>query len=111
MENEEFRSRSARAAAERALVHIAHHYGGESEFVVLGGLVPDLLCSRSSFTHAGTTDIDVQVDLEIACGAVNERQAAYRRSQCPVLSMSQTPHQLGIVCNHPRPAEPLRPTA
>jgi len=27
--------------------------------------------SRSEFQHAGTTDIDVQVDLEIACGAVN----------------------------------------
>jgi hypothetical protein len=39
--------------------------------VVLGGLVPDLLCAGSAFTHAGTTDVDVQVDLEIACGAVN----------------------------------------
>ena len=39
--------------------------------MVLAGLVPDLLCSTSEFRHAGTTDIDVQVDLEIACGAVN----------------------------------------
>lgn len=61
----------AREAAERALVHVVRHYGGRPEFVVLGGLVPELLCSRSEFQHAGTIDIDVQVDLEIACGAVN----------------------------------------
>jgi hypothetical protein len=71
IEDEETRTRSARAAAERALVRIAHHYGGEPEFVVLGGLVPDLLCTRSDFIHAGTTDVDVQVDLEISCGSVN----------------------------------------
>ena len=65
------RSRSARAAAERALIRIVHHYGTRPEFVVLGGLVPELLCSSNAFNHAGTTDIDVQVDLEIACGAVN----------------------------------------
>jgi hypothetical protein len=71
VDDEEPRSRSARSAAERALVRIAHHYGAEPEFVVLGGLVPDLLCTKTIFTHAGTTDVDVQVDLEIACGAVN----------------------------------------
>ena len=38
---------------------------------MLGGLVPELLCAGSGFQHAGTIDIDVQVDLEIACGAVN----------------------------------------
>jgi hypothetical protein len=48
-----------------------HHYGATPEFVLLGGLVPDLLCSRSGMRHAGTTDVDVQVDLEIAAGAVN----------------------------------------
>ena len=42
-----------------------------AEFVLLGGLVPDLLCTRSGMRHAGTTDVDVQVDLEIAAGAVN----------------------------------------
>ena len=26
------------------------------EFVVLGGLVPELLCASSEFQHAGTTD-------------------------------------------------------
>ena len=51
-----------------------HHYGAKPEFVVLGGLVPDLLCTASPYLHAGTTDIDVQVDLEIACGAVNTRR-------------------------------------
>lgn len=68
------RSRSARAAAEEALVRVVHHYGTRPEFVVLGGLVPHLLCSKSEFRHAGTTDIDVQVDLEIACESVNTRQ-------------------------------------
>ena len=52
-------------------MRIVHHYGGRPEFVVLGGLVPELLCSGSGFRHAGTTDIDVQVDLEVASGAVN----------------------------------------
>ena len=71
MPDEEPRSRAARRAAELALVRVIHHYGSRPEFVVLGGLVPELLCSASEFQHAGTTDIDVQVDLEIACGSVN----------------------------------------
>ena len=65
------RSRQARLAAEQALVRIVHHYGAKPEFVVLGGLVPETLCSNSTRRHAGTTDIDVQVNLEIECGAVN----------------------------------------
>jgi len=65
------RSRQARLAAEQALVRVVHHYGATPEFVVLGGLVPELLCSRSDRQHAGTTDIDVQVNLEIECNAVN----------------------------------------
>jgi len=69
--DEPLRSRAAREAAERALVRIIHHYGARPEFVVLGGLVPELLCTASEFQHAGTTDVDVQVDLEIACGAVD----------------------------------------
>jgi hypothetical protein len=64
------RSAVARAAAEVALVRVVHHYGGRPEFVLLGGLVPALLCSDSSRHHAGTTDVDVQVDLEIAGGTV-----------------------------------------
>ena len=65
------RSRTARRAAELALVRVVHHYGARPEFVVLGGLVPELLCASSEYQHAGTTDIDVQVNLEIACGSVN----------------------------------------
>lgn len=71
MSDEVPRSREARLAAEQALVRVVHHYGGTPEFVVLGGLVPELLCSRSARQHAGTTDIDVQVNLEIECDAVN----------------------------------------
>ncbi len=70
------RSRPAREAAEEALVRVVHHYGSKPEFVVLGGLVPEWLCSASAseVRHTGTIDVDVQVDLEIACGAVNARQ-------------------------------------
>ena len=67
------RSRQARIVAEQALVRVVHHYGSKPEFVVLGGLVPELLCSKSSHQHAGTTDIDVQVNLEIECGTVNTK--------------------------------------
>ncbi len=65
------RTRAARQAAERALLRVVHHYGGTPEFVVLGGLVPELLCAASRWRHAGTTDVDVQVDLEVALGSVN----------------------------------------
>ncbi len=71
MVDEAPRTRVARAAAEAALVRVVHHYGDRPEFVVLGGLVPELLCSESPYSHAGTTDVDVQVDLEIAAGAVH----------------------------------------
>ena len=65
------RSRIARQLAEAALVRVVHHYGTRPEFVVLGGLVPELLCAESTIQHAGTVDIDAQVDLEIECGSVN----------------------------------------
>jgi len=65
------RTRAARAAAERALIRVVHHYGARPEFVLLGGLVPDLLCSQSDLTHSGTTDVDVQVNLEITAGSTN----------------------------------------
>ena len=32
---------------------------------------PELLCSGSGVGHAGTTDVDVQVNLEIAAGSTN----------------------------------------
>lgn len=65
------RSLAARKAAELALVRVCHHYGRRPEFVLIGGLVPGLLCSDASVHHAGTTDVDVQVNLEIAGGAIN----------------------------------------
>lgn len=65
------RSLAAREAAEMALIRIANYYGGRPEFVLLSGLVPALLCAQSGARHAGTTDVDVQVDLEISAGSVN----------------------------------------
>jgi hypothetical protein len=77
------RSRRARALAEAALVRIVTAYGETPEFVVLGGLVPDLLCSKALRQHVGTTDIDVQVDLEIQAGARNAArlERALQRAQ------------------------------
>ena len=66
--------RVARAAAEAALVRVVHHYGATPEFVLLGGLVPELLCSQSGAVHAGTTDVDVQVDFEIVTGSANAKR-------------------------------------
>jgi len=71
MTSEPPRSREARTAAEAALVRVVNEYGGRPEFVLMGGLVPELICRRSSFRHAGTTDVDVQVNLEISLGSVN----------------------------------------
>ena len=68
------RARAARKAAEEALVRVIHHYGETPEFVLLGGLVPELLCDKSALRHAGTTDVDVQVDLEIAAEATNGKR-------------------------------------
>lgn len=34
-------------------------------------MVSDLLCSSAARRHVGTTDIDIQVDLEIQSGSVN----------------------------------------
>jgi hypothetical protein len=68
------RSRAARVAAETALVRIVHHYGSKPAFVLLGGLMPEYPCRASGFQHAGTTDVDVQVDLDIARGTVNVKR-------------------------------------
>lgn len=65
------RSRRARALAEAALVRLVSAYGETPEFVLLGGLVPDLLCGDAARQHVGTTDVDVQVDLEIQGGSTN----------------------------------------
>ena len=60
MIDENTRSRAAREAAESALVRVVHQYGRRPEFIVIGGLVPELLCAKSEYIHAGTTDIDVR---------------------------------------------------
>lgn len=52
-------------------MRVIHEYGTRPEFVLIGGLVPDMLCATSPYLHAGTTDIDVQVDLEIHAGSGN----------------------------------------
>lgn len=65
------RTRKARAISERALVSVVRQYGEVPEFVVLGGLVPEVLCTQAPVEHAGTSDVDVQVDLEIAHGSTN----------------------------------------
>ncbi|RIK09794.1 MAG: hypothetical protein DCC49_05090 [Acidobacteria bacterium] len=65
------RSRRARELAQEALVRLVAAYGTNPRFVLLGGLVPDLLCTRSQMLHIGTTDIDLQVNLEIYDGSPN----------------------------------------
>jgi hypothetical protein len=65
------RSRAAREVAEAALVAVAHRYGTASGFVLLGGLVPELLCATSSQRHVGTSDVDVHLDLETALGPLD----------------------------------------
>lgn len=67
---EPVRSRQSRELAEAALIRLVHAYGDVPEFVLLGGLVPDLLCTTAPVSHIGTTDVDVQVNLEIAGGSV-----------------------------------------
>lgn len=74
MSDELERTGRARRAAELALVRVCNHYGQRPNFVLLGGLVPALLCSDNERLHAGTTDVDVQVDLEIAGGAEHARR-------------------------------------
>jgi hypothetical protein len=96
------RSRSARAAAERALIRVVHHYGTRPEFVLLGGLVPDLLCSTSTTVHSGTTDVDVQVNLEIAAGLVN---AARLDGHCATPSSNRTRN----ACGAGAPRQPALP--
>lgn len=52
-------------------MRLIHAYGDVPEFVLLGGLVPDLLCRSAVHSHVGTTDVDIQVDLEIQGGLVH----------------------------------------
>lgn len=72
--SDHLRSRRARDLAERALVTLVRAYGDVPNFILLGGLVPDLLCRTAARPHQGTTDVDVQVDLEIQGGSVNSER-------------------------------------
>jgi hypothetical protein len=54
------RSRQARDLAEGALVRLVAAYGEMPEFVLLGGLVPDLLYSGAANRHIGTTAVVIQ---------------------------------------------------
>ena len=76
------RSRRARHLAERALVRLVHAYGDIPECVLLGGLVPDLLCRTATWPHQGTTDVDVQVDLEIQGGSLNSERLERALTDC-----------------------------
>lgn len=76
------RSRQARDLAQRALIRLVRAYGDVPEFVLLGGLVPDLLCRTAVRPHQGTTDVDVQVDLEIEGGSVNSQRLERALKDC-----------------------------
>jgi len=65
------RSRQARELAEAALIRLVEEYGEIPEFVLLGRLVPDVLCGGAARRHVGMTDVDLQVDLEIQGGSGN----------------------------------------
>lgn len=85
------RTRVARAAAEAALVRVIHHYGATPEFVLLGGLIPELLCSQSDALHLGTTDIDVQVDLKIIAGSTNAKRLENALANCSAAGVTASP--------------------
>jgi hypothetical protein len=76
------RSRRARDVAETALVRLVSGYGETPEFVLLGGLVPDLLCGNAVRQHVGTTDVDVQIDLEIQGGSTNAPRLERALREC-----------------------------
>ena len=57
-------------------------YGDVPEFVLLGGLVRDLLCRAAARPHQGATDVDVQVNLEIQGGSVNGERLERALTDC-----------------------------
>lgn len=80
MIDEEPRSRETRARAERALVLLVHALGEDAPFVVLGGLVPELLTDAHDAMipeHLGTTDVDVLLSTHTDDG---ERLSAVERA-------------------------------
>lgn len=124
------RSRQARELAERALVRFVHAYGELPKLVLLRGLVPDLLCSAAARQHVGTTDVDVQVDLEIRGGSVNASRPEYAlqhagppegtwmgacEQECPAASPARHTKTLpvGLHClgSSMRHVDPPRPSA
>ncbi len=69
---DEQRSRETRARAELALVRLVYTLGEEDIFfVVLGGLVPEVLASDEPLVpeHLGTTDVDVLLITHVDSGA------------------------------------------
>lgn len=76
------RSRLARDLAERALIQLVLAYGDIPEFVLLGGLVPDLLCRNAVRMHQGTTDVDVQVNLEVFGQSVHSARLERALKDC-----------------------------
>ena len=67
------------SSATLMLVRVVRPYGGRPGFVLLGGLVPAPLCANSPWRGVGTTDVDVQVNFEIAGGrpAPNASKSPY----------------------------------
>lgn len=60
------RDRRTRALAERALARLVAHAGGHAEeFVVVGGLNPDLLAPVPDAPHQGTADIDLVIEIGV----------------------------------------------
>lgn len=53
-------------------MRISAHFGStDIPVVVLGGLVPELLCTTTEIRHQGTTDVDIQINLEVEVDGVH----------------------------------------
>jgi hypothetical protein len=76
--DEPSRSREARAEAPTSALCITTAQSRIRRYRV----EPELLRMESGYSRAGTTDVDVQVNLKIACGTVNTRTSK-TRSETP----------------------------
>lgn len=66
MDSDVARSRRAREIAERSLVRLLLGAGPNADkVVIIGGLNPDLLAPDAPVPHAGTTDVDVLVEVGV----------------------------------------------
>ncbi len=66
------RTQRSRALAEAALVRVAVGFGDvDVPIVVIGGLVPAVLCAASPIPHQGTLDVDLQINFEVQADATN----------------------------------------